>query len=841
MGIHKGALAKREAVLLSFICGRGLLASIAAPALAAGQAAAAPQEVISTPEGAATEAHFELARADLLPMTQQALSRLRDASADVRFVSDAAGRIVFLSARDLLPATCVPPAQDSLGGGADAAYAEAVKCFLERHGDVLLDGATPADWSFLRLASVAGGVYPGEVKVNMRAYHDGLPVAPGRLNATFADRRLLSLATDLSDPSKFAAIPSSGVPELALVDGQQELSRYVSALTGRVMRDVDDERAGTVLTIDEASNRVVAQRPRTYHAVPITSSTHKYAYGLVPTQHICEAANLCSQGPCPTDYSCNTASPRRCEHFSAGTLNVPANPYGTASSQIQAICRDATGTQDTQYCGLTNFFHLCAYTLGRIGRLSYPRMRLIPSASQYQYEWATTCLTNPWGGVDYGTGQTAFGYLLFPTLIAYQNLSQIADLFEHWTSYFPAHAGPQLDAWANATDTGFVGGDPARISFDGGYTNSLSVAAHEYGHYIHYVLSHDATGFMGTGDVIEGFASTLPLRLAIYNIAVAQTWAGSSATYDISLTHYYGGTTQYKHHQQLANGEYVVEGLWADHSTYTYWPSSKCGTENYACGSVMSEVYWELAWDRCRLSYGSCGNGAQIIQSGPYYNWAWALANSAFAYAIDNIGKTGNTGAFLNLVDDRYRQFWQTYGFMSASDYARVQSVLAHHCTGYAAACGSHRLPGSPLPSAYTTKYLFFQGESPTSISQSGAQFATDSAAAGGYYIKLTSNGWARWDFSVPAAGNYKLKAVTKPQSGSANQVLARFDLQSAAQVSLPSTGSWQWADLLSSATYLSAGSHSVTLQQTATGVALVDAFVVDPVPSNFGVARCGD
>ena len=88
-----------------------------------------------------------------------------------------------------------------------------------------------------------------------------------------------------------------------------------------------------------------------------------------------------------------------------------------------------------------------------------------------------------------------------------------------------------------------------------------------------------------------------------------------------------------RHRQTVVNGEVVLESYPNPGDPNHIFPGESCDPNTwnpYGCGALIGEVYWELAFDRCRMSFASCFENQDIIQSGGYHWWAWALTNSAY-------------------------------------------------------------------------------------------------------------------------------------------------------------------------------------------------------------------
>lgn len=791
------------------------------------EAAAQSLPTMSTPESLASERHFARLRDRLPPMRAAAIDRLRTSAPALGYTVLPDGSITGLSARSLVPRSCGP-----LDMARPELVAERIRCFMRSAPELFVDGAGQLNFEFVEFAGARAGAFTGELIVDFQQRHQGLAVEPGSLQATLYRGNVIALSGRVFNPTGFPDVPANP-PAVALSTGQRELRRYLSAEHNVVVREVDDPARDRVVLVDEQNGRELVERPNAVRGVPITSDANGFNYPVDSNNQWCHITADCQgSAECESGYFCNNNG--QCEYVASQTLGTP-DPATYMSTQLQSLCLDATGNDHELYCGVTAA-HQCAYTLGRDNQPTYPVMRLDPNVPLVPrpFEWLTNCEAEPFAPVTPYSGHPAYdGTLLWPSVVAYQNLTMLADMFWHWSSFFPAPSSPpQLTAIANANSTFYLWGT-AELVLTTANAMRMAPTAHEYGHYIHHAL-----GGGGTLDVKEGWANTVPLRWSVYEVVGRGLWPVPPAGYDMEFA--FGGVTPYKHDEKIVNGEWVIDTLFGNED-FNYHPHPFCGTNpdnGYACGSMIGMLYWELAWDFCRLAYGSCGSGERVIQSGPYYAWAWALANSAFAWAIDNT--TADTTEFLEKVDMRYKQFWQTYGFMSQADYERVQSVLAHHCTGAAAACADNKLPGSPLPSEFTHKVGFSEGEAPSSFTPFGVLFHNDSSASGDAFVDIYYSGSARYDIWIDDPYDYDLNAVTKPSPYGGDNILVRVDSNPTVLVTLPTSGSWQWKSLLTGVS-LAAGWHTVTLQATSSRTAYIDAIAFDPTPSNFGKVLCED
>ena len=188
---------------------------------------------------------------------------------------------------------------------------------------------------------------------------------------------------------------------------------------------------------------------------------------------------------------------------------------------------------------------------------------------------------------------------------------------------------------------------------------------------------------------------------ALYSKYVTHEWPDASYLMPSAADNRY-------HDQQLVDGTYfpapLASGLSFDEMI---WPrTANClladpdnvNTDiKYACGWLMSVVYWELAWNQCRTSFKTCLANQNIVTSGVYANSPWMLANAAFAYAMSNTRGRENLDTFMDRVSSRYGDFCAA-GYLDPASYGRVLSVMAHHRFGAWKDYSAYVLPGTRLP-----------------------------------------------------------------------------------------------------------------------------------------------
>lgn len=276
-------------------------------------------------------------------------------------------------------------------------------------------------------------------------------------------------------------------------------------------------------------------------------------------------------------------------------------------------------------------------------------------------------------------------------------------------------------------------------------SRNLTTMAHEYGHAVHHAYGHHTNDFPG-GIVSEGFADHNVLRYAMYrwredanrphdSFPLTQGYAFGDEDDGITRPVGVDVEDEYRLRPMSSNGEWRPyrwrktsphcdpgQGDICDpDSTLTVWGSGTiCNAEStakkYACGSMLSQIYWELAWNTCRIGHGAhdtsvagsrivyCDAGQSIIRTGTFVSEPEKAANVAFSYAI----KTApyNLEAFVDALNSRYNEF-RAAGSISLDDYLRVKAVLNQHCLGWHDYCydGQHRVtPGGALPRMLTKK-----------------------------------------------------------------------------------------------------------------------------------------
>lgn len=705
-------------------------------------------------------------------------------------VRDEEGRSQLLAGGNLLSPGC-----SMVAGSADISPEAAIRraaCFVEHNkaaldvGDSAFDAETDVVWSTTTTPE------EGEVVVAGQQFWEGAAVKQGLVKLHFIGADLVLVSGSLRKPSGF---PTRQFVQRSAASGD----RYFDAdLNNFVVEEVSGERESTWIdVVDEFTGDIVESKPGYFESGAAPYAQSVWAYPYPAADGLFRPANPASTSliSIPGSRTCSTPACVTCTFYTSAQDAVPAVPDRPKYVSYIAPIGVETELIATAACGATPFTG---------GSYNYP---------------------------DYK----------FHASNAARLVHHLADMRQHYSSYFSPSSNPSgmmLTAQVGATG----GGGGIYTPFDkrvvvevneaGGQISGTSafVIGHEYGHFV-----HDTFGFPSSNIVAlrEGWADTFPLRYAVYRQVSVGDW--SSANYDMNLA----ALRAYKHTHQLARGEWVVKADPARPNGYYYpFPSAAGCANSYDCGSVMGITYWELAYNRCELGYNTCAQDQQIMSNAPYP--AWALANSAYAYAIQTLGANMDPAAFLNIVGERYRQFQVNYGYITATEYNRVLDVLAHHCTGSGSRCATtHRFPGSPLPSYYTLKKLLKQGEAyhsiggptaPSVISWSGASY--------GQYLSVPQNGWVRYDFAIPAGegGNYKIRMVVWDSAVAAN---ANFNWTGgpgytnyALSYDIGPAGDWQWR-IGPTANFASGATVSVWVQRPASpsGGLLIDAVALEKVP----------
>lgn len=521
--------------------------------------------------------------------------------------------------------------------------------------------------------------------------------------------------------------------------------------------------------------------------------------------------------------------------------STPYSPSATATivPNIWVICRDlVAGGLD----GCTNTStHTCEYCTRRLLMHDSAEVEFNDTNDTNQPECLiTSCGVNPWSQQPGATPDSNV-YVFYGDN---PSTGGLRSMHQWWGEFFQAVTN-DVQLWVNietfspatASCSGYGGiytGFDHKICLNYWYQSHLNayVMSHEFGHYV-----HDTYGFQAaTASLREGWADQHALRWAIY---MWQQGLWPTASYLMTLVNPGSGMTA-QHGDVLVNGEHVASEMVSGTAGALYYPAAGCTGESnpYQCGSVLSLIYWELAWNTCQLSYGTCTVGSTLIGTGgPYLGLVgWVLANATFSHALADTNAASDVVSFLKDVDTWYSNY-VTSGYLTAADYARVQTVLAHHCSGLTSHCGdgSFKLPGSPLPAAYDAKGpLFFEAEN-GSLSGGFTTTTLTNGASNNKYEKLT------WSSSHPgtttfssislAPGTYKV-SISAHQSVSNGTATFSYKWDAGSWqtgVAVPyNGGAWQWLQGPTGLVVSVTGNHSIAVRVNSTGTIWVDALVLN-------------
>ncbi|MCC7384226.1 MAG: hypothetical protein IT384_20445 [Deltaproteobacteria bacterium] len=659
----------------------------------------------------------------MIPAARLQLELLRSRSASHTFAAQIGpdGRPELIHGTDLLPGECGNPERDG-------DFAEAVRCFVATHDALMVGGSLAGvNLDSLQEEAVYEGPHGGDKTVTLQQYVNGVPVRPGKTKASFVYGRLVTITGAVQNPlvlGHAAPLTPAAVEDLArrLGVGATVLGSFYSVEDGTQLVEVRIQTSSSdeILELRADSGAELRRHNAWSGALPqeVSKPVQAFAYPSTPTAFA---------------------------------------PVGSSFQQSTTMtCRDTGGASN---CGVSGSGS-CKYSLERFWMpLWYPQT--------IQDDGPTVSNTVSCGGDPFGTQTLPF------LGNAFRFTSQLADMFGHWSSYFPTVESSFL-VRANVKTIGDCGNGREGVytPFDkkiclaevpaqnlNGATNGVTMS-HEYGHFV-----HDMYGYDGRCEVLEGWGQSFPLRMAIFKHVSTGEWPSPSANYLMSIGNYNTIATLVQHGQKLVNGEFLNESAVSGvGNADLYWPA-QCGvcsgSSPYMCGSMMALTYWELAWNKCQLGFLSCAKDQDIYVGGAYGDQGWVLANSAFAYALSMATTNTSVQTFMQLVDSRYRDFRDVYGFMNAASYDRVSAVLSHHCVGWSSHCsdGSHRLPGSPLPSSGTIKATTYR-EAESGTKSGGAANVSSSGAAGGMLVTMPANGRVHFSINLPDSRTYRLKIL---------------------------------------------------------------------------------
>lgn len=721
---------------------------------------------------AALEANVEAQRRGMRTDTASAFDRLRARlPGDLIAYSSSVGPSPLLATAegDLLPDRCRVHA-----GGANPDFEAAIRCFLEMESTLMLhthdaDRGTAPELVFTENAR---GFHPGPPEQYLRTeqVHRGYRVDERSMAFVFSDHRLVSAT------GRFAGTSAFQVPAVDESFLEAEVHRQFGE-EARVVEFIYNPDSGELelrVFVGDDEHRLNAadgtrrsSRSRV-HSLEVTKGVAVYQFPSSVYLGVGQSYSVVS-----SPVTCQGVGGGVCDVPGSGSCNYfPRQAVANADRAIgvETVSAGGTVTQCVEQdpCGSTSVFNQWPWT------------------SQYD--------------------------LRHYAASARRVLDEAADVLQHSESFFWAYPRTPLDyrlrvsaqpsdaagSYSPASprtltlyqDPDFYGRENAR---------DLSTVAHEFGHYVHHTIS----GLYGQGHVKEAWAAKYALRMATHRRFVTGQWPSLAYQTDLLV----GGWT-WQLQNVVRKGEYILD-LYPNPTNCPAYPgppvgntcpdwvyykntSNFCPHDIYSCGGPMWTTYWVLAHDRCRISFMDCSSNQDIIQyAGGYQNSAWRLANSTYAYAIKNVSANANLGEFMYLVAARYAYF-RAQGYLSTADENRVLSVLAAQCLGPASACGWHRLPGSPLPSAFTAKHPLFR-EAESGVLSNGATIVSASnLSSGDQHVLFGSSGLLRLGVYITVAGTYRVHFALKP-TGTATDEIRLYD---------PGTSTWKNVGRLSSPQY---------------------------------------
>ncbi len=660
-------------------------------------------------------------------------------------------------------------------------------CALPRLAPLLSQNGDRVDLEDLVLERHGPGMVPGEWQAVWSQHHAGVPVEGAGLRLFYIGERLVSVSGRVWDGRRF---PARGGARATVPPEAEGVSTVFSPERGAFVTRYHLD--GRRIELHEDTGARLSEGPAGHFFVPSTTSIQVRAYDYSQTLY-------------PTNLWSATLAPMTATRYCETSACAPSE-----------ICRFYMARHDVP---------------GNDGRSSRTLIGLGPWESDVFRDYG--CAVEPFDDLNFPDQEFFAGNLA-------TQANRMAGLLEGWWSYFyyaRAHEPLEVKAQTSAPGPGVLGeytGFDNRINIwqDAGsnqnHAASLAVIAHEYGHYIHEMYD---PGYVAAKASTEGWADTLPYRYVMQQHHLGQ-WPGLH--YGSNL---YGSLRPYRHGWSIDAGQLRPSPAGPSFRGQ----SPECVDENanpYDCGGLLSQIYWELAWNHCRAPYDTCGvDGVddQILRSGPYLGIPWALLNSAYAYAIANLPSGAGIEAFFELVIARYRQFRVDYDFLSWADYGRVGAVLSHHCVGWSDHCwgepGYHYLPGATaLPAKFTRR-----AESFTEAETAFAPVVSTPWASGEAYAVLAPLG----DVTIPVAVSstpaacYRLRLIARAGTGTGTGT--SLDLwidgvyQGAWTVTAPA-GSWHAVEHPLNL-QLAAGGHTVRLRERYYRALDVDAASLQSCP----------
>lgn len=625
------------------------------------------------------------------------------------------GRLEYAHAAELLSTSC-SEALAKYPRYSEQWFSDAVACFLQQNHELFMDSGAGLDFTFLLLTQVGDGAEPGEKLVTIEQRHQGLLVKPAGLKMFFQDGHLTHVAGRVYDPRRFAPKPYW---DARIVEAQQRarlgqpvkhFEDYYDADTNRFVSTVLDTTTipPAYHDVDPVSGTLLASRPAAdgfnFGIQPIGMSTHDYQ-------------DLFHLDPAKVDY-------RGTQQGQANTFLL-YSPVASSPVPVTLSCLHNSSGVCTSAC----FFD---FTFPGIypGFADFDLPSNVYTADAMNNDVVVQAFSQNCSNPFWTDTSFSFPNLRFEAVNDFNSLYRLAQMKNNPFSYLNQGTYSQphtLKLKVQTVDTGGGGGIytafDSRISMEfrsSPYNDSaaqLLTVAHEYGHHIHH-----GYGYFGTSALREGWADAFAARWPIYAYGV--THESPYLTYATPLL---GPAGRQLAHDSVAetaqNGEFEI-GLSGGIDTNTYYRDrtlSSCYLNNtfnenagafYDCMRPMAQIYYELAWNSCHVSYDTCSYGLPIASPVNFGFTPWMLANSAFAFALAMTTASSNVGTFLLSANSRYADF-ANINYIDAASLSRVNSVFEHHCAGKYGwggvdnACDTsvyHRLPGSHFASAYSVK-----------------------------------------------------------------------------------------------------------------------------------------
>ena len=761
------------------------------------------------------------ARSELLTrrLPPEAADRIREIEGrnpgdGIYFDVDDAGRVKLLAARALLSDGC--RREESADPEFEAWVEGAMQCFLQENETLFLPGGARLDPGSVRFEQSIPGQLPGETIVAFRQYHEGVPVVPGEIKGVFMGSELQLMTGAIQDTSSLperrpgsddrlkraAELETGGEVEEEPAYFDARLDRFVRVYLGATTDGGDAKR----VLVDESTGEIV----------DVTDAEFFFTE---------ETATTMPGNPYPDPNPIDGA-------YATGFT-------GPVTKNTRVICQDQGGP--FHRCQNFNAPGECTRGLFRSSGNWKHSVRLNGADQLVLLRSPTSCTPISFDSVQPFTQS-------FHLTDQYTTLDELEAMQHDAYSFFttPFHdqhlfVDHRFGVSSNDTNASYAARPTSRIRLPHPSvtaTTRLETLAHEYGHHVQDEYSQGPMGVRNAK--AEGWADAYALRFGIFKKFRTREWP--SLSYEMSIV----GRGVVGHGDRVVDGEHRIGPLPGKPVPGNqFYPDPACdgnpeGTggqdprQAYKCGNVMSAVYWELAWNTCRLGYGDCNENQAIVQNGPYGGVPWSLANSAYAYAITASVPETTVGEFMQLVFQRYANF-VAFNFMEFTDLQRVAAVMAHHCVGPSAHCSGnyYRLPGSQLPAAFTHKELFFEAESgspwggPTSVYTEPGQLSGDQR------VGFWAGGGRYYPVAVPQSGNYKLRFLALPYNWNVRQVDV-FDWYQGRWVSSPlcsESSSWKWCD--GPTMTLNAGLTYLYIAKVVSpgSVFHMDAFILERVP----------